>query len=664
MTIAFIIEGINEFFDSHPEIGLTRTIAESLHAKTVDIIQSFNQAHIAAMLRKLPRNDWPAFVAVCIDFLSKSYVDNSGFIVNGYPVGIITRRIIVPGFESLVLAGELVTPPQWLTDLNDGYDRAAYSVFLNRVIQERFENSMPNYHAFSQDILEQSLELSNTLSAQQLLTFLHENQEVTHIYALIGASHLPIAEALNVEIIKKENNIRKLKLTLDAREVIIELHGGTHGKMDNYHSLCQSLTNEGIISHIPQQSTTPSSLHDVYPLTKKQILANYLYLFFVELIAIPKIDSEASISRESGCEKAMLNAYLHAFQHKKEIITHDFLKKTNKLVLAHLKNESAGRYRSGVGKYPIKMQKLDNIQDDNDFYSGTVEGLYDFINYWIHKGKIIHSMDFTCIAEPDQGSAICALRDKPIFFKLNPLTMEHFTVQKYNHFIREASQDKGYIIEVGLFTMDMCVNNPEEKEAIIEQKMHILWSEYNDGMQEAHTDEQKTVCITQYIQRIAQLRPFYDGNIRTCYVLLNKLLHDHGLSLTLLLNARRFSGCTLMEVVEMVKTGQIIYQQLLQHASVRMPFVFHTNDSLITIQTISCESKPFPQEILFDSFYDKVIFNQIAETGISLQQPASFFYHPHRMIDERLVLGCDAPPGSVIDLDGRTVCAKMAAIRL
>lgn len=39
------------------------------------------------------------------------------------------------------------------------------------------------------------------------------------------------------------------------------------------------------------------------------------------------------------------------------------------------------------------------------------------------------------------------------------------------------------------------------------------------------------------------------------------------------------------------------------------------------------------------------------------KQPASFFYHPHQMIDGRLVLGCDAPPGSIIE-DARIIAPK------
>lgn len=46
----------------------------------------------------------------------------------------------------------------------------------------------------------------------------------------------------------------------------------------------------------------------------------------------------------------------------------------------------------------------------------------------------------------------------------------------------------------------------------------------------------------------------------------------------------------------------------------------------------------------------------ITETKAS-KQPASFFYHPHQMIDGRLVLGCDAPPGSIIE-DGRIIVPK------
>jgi hypothetical protein len=49
---------------------------------------------------------------------------------------------------------------------------------------------------------------------------------------------------------------------------------------------------------------------------------------------------------------------------------------------------------------------------------------------------------------------------------------------------------------------------------------------------------------------------------------------------------------------------------------------------------------------------DNDFFIQASETS---QQPTSFFYYPHRMINECLVLGCDAPAGSIIMPNGRTV---------
>lgn len=36
-------------------------------------------------------------------------------------------------------------------------------------------------------------------------------------------------------------------------------------------------------------------------------------------------------------------------------------------------------------------------------------------------------------------------------------------------------------------------------------------------------------------------------------------------------------------------------------------------------------------------------------------QQASFFFHPHRKIDNEIELGCDVPPNSFMDEKGRTV---------
>ncbi|PJD93348.1 MAG: hypothetical protein CK424_02900 [Legionella sp.] len=56
-----------------------------------------------------------------------------------------------------------------------------------------------------------------------------------------------------------------------------------------------------------------------------------------------------------------------------------------------------------------------------------------------------------------------------------------------------------------------------------------------------------------------------------------------------------------------------------------------------------------------------VIHNQILfleESQTFMQKPASFFYHPHCMIDGRIVLGCDAPPGSIIDKNNCIIIPK------
>ena len=69
--------------------------------------------------------------------------------------------------------------------------------------------------------------------------------------------------------------------------------------------------------------------------------------------------------------------------------------------------------------------------------------------------------------------------------------------------------------------------------------------------------------IVSHVQRISQLHPFKDGNTRVCYILLNRLLKEENLNLSLLFNPNRFDCFSIKENVAFVKQGQDYCSRLL-----------------------------------------------------------------------------------------------------
>ena len=83
----------------------------------------------------------------------------------------------------------------------------------------------------------------------------------------------------------------------------------------------------------------------------------------------------------------------------------------------------------------------------------------------------------------------------------------------------------------------------------------------------ASNEEEKITGFADLVQQIDQLHPFSDANIRTCYILLNKLLFDHKMPLCILVNPNRLDCCDLEEVVRSIREGQKIFQQWLNNTN-------------------------------------------------------------------------------------------------
>lgn len=148
-----------------------------------------------------------------------------------------------------------------------------------------------------------------------------------------------------------------------------------------------------------------------------------------------------------------------------------------------------------------------------------------------------------------------------------------------------------------------------------------VFDEFDADIRIAMTEDQKIYAIAKQIQHIAQAHPFDDGNIRTAYIALNKLLKDYGLRLSILIDPNRLDCCDLKLIVDMIKEGQDIYTNLVRH---RDPNMFYVVTSDPYFKTISCP----PYEIhsaLYDTFLSDVV---LKESTPSIETCNTTFFNP------------------------------------
>ena len=117
------------------------------------------------------------------------------------------------------------------------------------------------------------------------------------------------------------------------------------------------------------------------------------------------------------------------------------------------------------------------------------------------------------------------------------------------------------------------------------------------------------------LRNVNQLHPFIDGNIRTCYIMLNRLLDHYNLGKTILTNPNRFDMCSLNELTKDVEEGQINYCSLVEYCKNPNPkgeFILMTSDANTGNQVIRCKPDIMKDltEDLSERFLNDVIINE------------------------------------------------------
>jgi hypothetical protein len=86
---------------------------------------------------------------------------------------------------------------------------------------------------------------------------------------------------------------------------------------------------------------------------------------------------------------------------------------------------------------------------------------------------------------------------------------------------------------------------------------------YNEEIKRAQTSDEKLRVIVKHVQDIEQLHPFQDGNLRTCILLLQRLLIQNGFLPVMLEEPNIFDAYDLDTLIEEVKIGMQNTQTIL-----------------------------------------------------------------------------------------------------
>jgi hypothetical protein len=99
--------------------------------------------------------------------------------------------------------------------------------------------------------------------------------------------------------------------------------------------------------------------------------------------------------------------------------------------------------------------------------------------------------------------------------------------------------------------------------ADVQAEINNLLIQYNESIEHAKSEKDQLIAIATLIQALHQYHPFNDGNGRTfIFLLLNKLLIGNDLSVTTVESPGRFSGYSVLELVEEIQKGQMNFRDI------------------------------------------------------------------------------------------------------
>ncbi|GEM_PF-1892546 len=325
---------------------------------------------------------------------------------------------------------------------------------------------------------------------------------------------------------------------------------------------------------------------------------DFLYLFLIDPARIIVNDHyEKYVGRETGYGKSLLQAYQYALTTPILGMTEGLLNDIHRIAMSHLPDANPGQYKEKPNSFAVTPSVIIDPNSKeickNCTFSVTHEGIQEFIDYWL-LGKIqppFHYIAFQKKNDPLTGFIVCVEEGK-LFIKeiKNKKIIKKIELDKNNlQRLYTLLKDFSYSCEVNSMP---AISSPGEMKQCVTLMLKRHVDEYNDEIKKATSENKKISTIVKHTQRIAQLHAFKDGNIRTCYVLLNKLLKENHLSLSIMLDPNRLDMCHIDLIVRTVKCGQEIYNQLMHLNSSEKKFTVTTEEEFDFMKSITFSKQP------------------------------------------------------------------------
>jgi len=169
-----------------------------------------------------------------------------------------------------------------------------------------------------------------------------------------------------------------------------------------------------------------------------------------------------------------------------------------------------------------------------------------------HISRLCHELNIVIINEND-----CAelQRSSASAFDFHQKVELHYQKQLVLQYQREEYKDYFQQVMpdiVGDGDIMLCSS---KDKAVTQAHLEAIFLEYNQTINSRHTLDERLELILQTVQKIELLHPFEDGNLRTCIILMQRLLLQNKLSFSAFMDPFEFDFCSISELKQSYYSG-------------------------------------------------------------------------------------------------------------
>jgi len=290
----------------------------------------------------------------------------------------------------------------------------------------------------------------------------------------------------------------------------------------------------------------------------------YLLLIDLEMLILWNRGVKEFEEKEPNYTGAFLNAYHKAFTTNiNGQINVSYLEAVHGEALSHLPLLKGGAVINDSTYFTAFTQTR------SPSASASIDGVREFIDFWFYQAEYpIHILTFETQEKSGFGLKVdqtCTEERKLLWVETRDkkiISEDIYSHEVYFKKIISLLASKDYMFYINCLTMGPRIHGFRTHKELFTLILKKLCDDYNSTIKNLFTDDEKLKTIIKFCHRYLQLHAFLDGNTRTAYIHLNKLLSEEKLDQTLLINPNRLDCFSINELMEIVKQGQHNFKNL------------------------------------------------------------------------------------------------------